>query len=54
VLAGVTADALGLPAAMWTVAALTFASGVLAAMRMTETLARGERSGASLHEPVFR
>jgi MFS family permease len=37
-LAGVTADALGLPAAMWIVAALTFASGVVAAVRMTETL----------------
>jgi MFS family permease len=30
-LAGVTADALGLPAAMWLVAALTFASGVVVA-----------------------
>ena len=39
-LAGVTADALGLSAAMWIVAALTFASGVVAAMRMTETLPR--------------
>ena len=40
VLAGVTADALGLPAAMWLVAALTFLSGVGAAIRMTETLRR--------------
>ncbi|MBK8240666.1 MAG: MFS transporter [Deltaproteobacteria bacterium] len=39
-LAGVTADALGLPAAMWLVAALTFASGVVAALRMSETLRR--------------
>ncbi len=38
-LAGLTADALGLPAAMWLVAALTFASGVVVAVRMTETLA---------------
>lgn len=38
VLAGLTADALGLPAAMWTVAALTFASGVVVAVRMQETL----------------
>ena len=38
-LAGVTADALGLPAAMWLVAALTFASGVVTAARMTETVA---------------
>ncbi len=37
-LAGVTADALGLPSAMWIVAALTFGSGVLVAVRMTETL----------------
>jgi MFS family permease len=37
-LAGVTADALGLPAAMWLVAALTFASGLIVAVRMTETL----------------
>ncbi|MDQ3035540.1 MAG: MFS transporter [Myxococcota bacterium] len=37
-LAGFTADALGLPAAMWIVAALTFGSGVVAALRMRETL----------------
>ena len=37
-LAGITADALGLPAAMWLVAALTFASGVVVAVRMSETL----------------
>lgn len=39
-LAGVTADALGLPAAMWLIAALTFASGLVVALRMTETLRR--------------
>jgi len=39
-LAGVTADALGVPAAMWLVAALTFGSGVVVAMRMQETLRR--------------
>lgn len=39
-LAGVTADALGLSAAMWLVAALTFASGVVVAVRMRETLLR--------------
>jgi MFS family permease len=38
VLAGVTADALGLPAAMWLVAAITMGSGVIAALRMRETL----------------
>jgi rhodanese-related sulfurtransferase len=37
-LAGLTADALGLPSAMWIVAALTFGSGLLVAVRMTETL----------------
>jgi MFS family permease len=37
-LAGFTADALGLPAALWLVAALTFGSGLIAALRMQETL----------------
>jgi len=37
-LAGITADKLGLPAAMWLVAALTFTSGVIVAVRMRETL----------------
>ncbi len=36
-LAGVTADALGLHAAIWLVAAVTFASGVVVALRMRET-----------------
>jgi MFS family permease len=36
-LAGLAADALGLPAAMWIVAGLTFASGVVVAVRMSET-----------------
>ena len=40
-LAGVTADALGLGAAIWLVAAVTFASGVVVAVRMRET-ARGK------------
>jgi MFS family permease len=40
-LAGITADALGVPAAMWLVAGLTFASGVVVAVRMTETLRQG-------------
>ena len=47
VLAGVTADALGVPAAMWLVAALTFLSGTVVAMRMTETLRR--RSAPTRH-----
>jgi MFS family permease len=45
-LAGVTADALGLSAAMWVVAALTFASGLVVAIRMKETLRKaGTREG---------
>ncbi|MBU6493907.1 MAG: MFS transporter [Burkholderiales bacterium] len=36
-LAGLTADLFGLAAAMWLVAGLTFASGVIAAVRMSET-----------------
>jgi MFS family permease len=39
-LAGVVADAFGLSAATFTVAALTFVSGVLVAVRMRETLQR--------------
>ncbi len=38
-LAGLTADAFGLPTAMWLVAVLTFASGMVVAVRMRETLA---------------
>src|SRR5262249_55470950 len=37
-LAGISADAFGLDAAMWLIAALTFASGALSAARMSETL----------------
>jgi MFS family permease len=36
-LAGITADAFGLHAAVWTIAILTFVSGIVAAARMTET-----------------
>jgi MFS family permease len=39
-LAGITADSFGLPAALWLVAALTFVSGLAVALRMTETLRR--------------
>jgi len=42
-LAGLVADALGLSAAMWVVAAITLASGVVVATRMSETL-RGASS----------
>lgn len=37
-LAGITADLFGLPAAMWLIAMLTFGSGVIVAVRMHETL----------------
>ena len=38
-LAGVIADAFGVPAAVWSVAALTLVSGAVVAVRMRETLA---------------
>ena len=43
-LAGLTADAFGLSAAMWLVAALTFASGAVSAARMRETLPAATRA----------
>jgi len=46
VVAGVTADLLGLRGAMWAVAAITFASGVVVAVRMRETLARRQSAAA--------
>jgi MFS family permease len=36
-LAGITADAFGIDAAIWLVACMTFASGVIVAVRMRET-----------------
>jgi MFS family permease len=42
-LAGITADALGVPAAIWLVAAVTFASGAVVAVRMRETRQRAAR-----------
>jgi MFS family permease len=38
VLAGVVADLVGISAAMWLISALTFASGLVVLLRMTETL----------------
>jgi MFS family permease len=49
-LAGIAADALGLSAAMWIVAVLTCASGIVAAIRMTETLRRPSAPTRHLHE----
>ena len=51
-LAGIIADALGLSAAMWAVAGLTAASGVLVAVRMHETLGWSARSSAGPLQPV--
>src|SRR5437660_12228443 len=47
-LAGVVADALGLPAAMWTVAALTFGSGLVVAVRMHETITSRKRADGAV------
>jgi MFS family permease len=44
VLAGITADALGLSASMWLVAGITFTSGVVVAVRMRETNRAGQRA----------
>lgn len=44
VIAGVVADAFGLDAAVWSIAALTTVSGVVVAVRMRETLGRGAGS----------
>src|SRR6185436_18218406 len=43
VIAGIAADAFGLASAMWLVAALTYASGVVVVVRMAETLPPGRR-----------
>jgi len=53
-LAGLTADALGLPAAMWLVAALTLASGLVAAVRMTETLKSEHGNVVHPQRPALR
>jgi MFS family permease len=52
-LAGVIADALGLPAAMGVVAAITVASGVVVALRMTETV-RQPKSTPALAQTTSR
>jgi MFS family permease len=50
--AGVTADMLGLSAAAWVVAAFTFGSGVVVAGRMSETLALEPMRTAASSRPV--
>jgi MFS family permease len=47
VVAGVTADALGLPRAVWLVAGTTFGSGLIVAVRMKETLKRDSGTAPS-------
>ena len=47
-LAGVTSDVFGLAAAMWLVAAMTFASGLVVALRMSETLRAATDSARSV------
>jgi MFS family permease len=49
-LAGIAADALSLAAAMWMVAVLTCASGIVVAIRMTETLHHSSALARSLRE----
>jgi MFS family permease len=48
VLAGITADALGITAAIWMVAVVTMASGMVVAVRMTETLRAAAAPGSLL------
>jgi MFS family permease len=43
-LAGLTADAFGIQAAMWLIAFLTMASGAVSAVRMSETLPMSPRA----------
>ena len=44
-LAGITADAFGIAAAIWVVSALTATSGLVVALRMYETHAPAKQSG---------
>jgi MFS family permease len=50
--AGATADALGLSRAMWLVAALTFGSGLVVAVRMQETLQSRREKRSPLSLPI--
>jgi MFS family permease len=52
-IAGVAADALGLEPAMWLVAALTFGSGLVVAVRMRETLRPHDTDGEPKLERVM-
>src|SRR5260221_14229931 len=50
-LAGITADALGIDAAIWLVAGVTFLSGLVVAVRMRETLRRAAPEARSVELP---
>jgi MFS family permease len=50
--AGVTADALGIDKAIWLVAAITFASGLIVAVRMRETRSRPATVGRAPLQPA--
>jgi len=54
VIAGIAADALGLSSAMWIVAALTFGSGLVVAVRMRETLTKLEDRAPMTTRPELR
>ncbi len=51
IIAGLVADAFGLEAALWAIAALTAASGTLVQLRMRETLRKAEPPAAPLDQP---
>jgi len=54
ILAGVLADRFGLTAAIWAIAALTAASGLVVAVRMYETRPSQPRAAAAETQPVRR
>lgn len=51
-LAGMVADILGVSASIWVVALVTFGSGLLAALRMTETLRQSRPDGKGASAPA--
>jgi len=51
-IAGLTADLLGLASAIWVIAGLTFVSGVIAAVRMTETMRRKTELPEATHARI--
>ena len=52
-LAGLTADAFGVSTAIWLVAALTFASGLIVAVRMRETMRGPSALGTASRGPFM-